>query len=123
MSLAMRLTLVGRLAVWLKNPVGAMPRPPEVGTAGKGECADDGAVEAEVAGGIPRQPEAAGADGVNCEHALGCTVDEENLVGATSRPPEVKIGSADALGEGIQLSKANTTINPHPPFTILWCSQ
>ena len=43
-----------------ENPVGAMPRPPVVVLTTNGTCAADGAVAAEVAGGMPRLPGAVG---------------------------------------------------------------
>ena len=83
--------------------------------AGSGSAVDCSSVGCqEVLGGLPRPPEVALVAGVDCKHALGCIVDDENLVGARTR--QVRIGSGGALGEGIQPSTANTTRNAHPPL-------
>jgi len=65
---------------------------------------------------LPRPPEVALAARVDCGPALGRNVDDDNLVGAVARPPEVKIGSGVALGEDTQPSKASTTSDAHSPL-------
>ena len=119
------LVAAGCSSATIEGVVGGMPRPPEAGVAVGVDCILYGCGVAggcssvgyeEVLGGLPRPPEVALVAGVDCKHALGCTVDEENLVGATTRPPEVRIRSGDALGEGTQPSKANTTRDAHPPL-------
>ena len=119
------LVAAGCSSATIEGVVGGMPRPPEAGVAVGVDCILYGCGVAggcssvgceEVLGGLPRPPEVALVAGVDCEHALGCCVDEENLVGATTRPPEVRMRSGDALGEGTQPSKANTTRDAHPPL-------
>ena len=90
-----------------------MPRPPVIGTIAKGACADDGAVEAEVAGGMPRPLEAAGADGdENSEEGRYIGY----FTGATSRPPEDCTNEADEGEHGVaQVEIAHITITDGSP--------
>ena len=78
----------------VEGMIGRRPRPLEAGVAVGADCKfyDSGDAVGcssvgceEVLGGLPRPLEVALADKVDCEHALGSSVDDDNLAGPAAK--------------------------------------